>query len=153
MPFWTDIRAKVDRLVDDALAGTDFFRVETTVKGTARTPVISVYLDGDSGINIDDCAKISRDLQGRIENAGITGDGFELNVSSPGLERSLRLPRQYARHVGRVVRFELSSSEAKSSIEGRLLGAGDTEVRIEVDAAEVVLPLASIRKAAVKAAW
>jgi len=154
MPHLTDVREHVDRLVDETLRETTFFRVDVTAKGTARAPVISVYLDGDEGIDIGNCATISRELHSRIEEAGICPNGFELNVSSPGLDRSLRLPRQYARHVGRDVRLEVEDIEnSETTIEGRLVGAAEDAVRIEAAAGEITLPLRSIRKAVVKAAW
>jgi ribosome maturation factor RimP len=153
MPHLTEIKHQVDRLVDEALKDTGFFLVDSTAKGPVRAPIISVYLDGDQGISIRDCAAVSRDLHGSIENAGICPDGFELNVSSPGLDRSLRLPRQYARHVGRYIRLEVVDAGADKTVEGRLIGAGDDLVRIEAEAGEIAFPMGSIRKAVVKAAW
>jgi len=153
MSYLTDVRERVDLLVDKALRETPFFRVDSTVKGTARSPIISVYLDGDDGISIDNCASISRDLHREIEESGLCPDGFELNVSSPGLDRSLRLPRQYARHVGREVHLEVRDTDTNRTVEGRLVGAGENEVRIEGSAGEITLPLGSIRKAVVKTAW
>lgn len=153
MPHLSDIRERVDQLVDEALRDTDFFRVESTAKGRARTPVISVYLDGDRGISINDCATISRDLHYRIEEAGICPNGFDLNVSSPGLDRSLRLPRQYAKHVGRDVRLEVAGAEEGTTVEGRLVAVADDQIRIEGEVGEVELPLGSIRKAVVKVPW
>jgi len=153
MPHLSEIKNRVDRLVDEALKDTSFFLVDSTAKGPVRAPIVSVYLDGDQGISIRDCAAISRDLHGRIENAGLCPDGFELNVSSPGLDRSLRLPRQYARHVGRNVRLEVVDCGSDKTVEGRLIGAGEDLVRIEAEAGEIAFPIGSIRKAVVKAAW
>lgn len=153
MPHLSDIRERIEGLVDEALENTHFFRVESTAKGPVRSPIITVYIDGDQGINIDDCAIISRDLRSRIETAGICPDGFELNVSSPGLERSLRLPRQYVRHIGRDVRLEVLDAGNSTTVEGRLVGAGEDQVRIEGATGEVALPLGSIRKAVVKVPW
>ncbi|HUF10083.1 MAG TPA: hypothetical protein VMO47_12225 [Rhodothermales bacterium] len=153
MPHLSDIKRHVDRLVEEALKDTSFFLVDSTVKGRVRAPVISVYLDGDQGITIQDCAAFSRDLHDSIEIKGFCPDGFELNVSSPGLDRSLRLPRQYARHVGRNVRLEVVESGSDRTVEGRLIGAGDDLIRIEAEAGEIAFPISAVRKAVVKAAW
>jgi ribosome maturation factor RimP len=153
MPHLTDIRKRVDRLVDDTLRDSRFFRVESTVKGTARSPVISVYLDSDEGINIGDCATLSRDLHDRIEASGWCPEGFDLNVSSPGLDRSLRLPRQYVRHIGRNVRFEIQRSGTSTTVEGRLVEAGEEDVRLEGPEGEITVPFASIRTAVVRTPW
>jgi ribosome maturation factor RimP len=143
----------VDRLIDEALEGSEFFLVESSVKGSAHSPVISVYVDGDSGINIDDCARISRDLHLRIEDAEICRKGFRLNVSSPGLERSLRLPRQFVRNVGRDVRIEVLDDGTGSTVEGRLVNASEGVIRVAIEEGEIALPVDSIKKAVVKAAW
>jgi len=153
MPHLSDIKHQVDRLVDEALKDTSFFLVDSTVKGPVRAPIISVYLDGDQGITIQNCAEISRDLHNSIEIKGVCPDGFELNVSSPGLDRSLRLPRQYARHVGRNVRLEVVESGSDKTVEGRLIAAGDDLIRIEAEAGEIAFPISAVRNAVVRAAW
>ena len=147
------LESTIETMVNDLLVGTSFFIVELGVHGTSGSPVVNVYLDGDEGITIKDCAQISRGLRAGIEEKELAPQGLELNVSSPGLKRSLLLPRQYPRHVGRNVKLKVLEAEAYKTVEGRLLGTVNEMVRIESETGEIELPLESIRQAVVKAAW
>lgn len=88
-------KIKVLEIVSEALEGTDKYLISLKITPDNR---IYVDLDGDSGINIDDCIEVSR----KVENAlNRDEEDFELNVSSAGADAPLKMPRQYRRHVGR----------------------------------------------------
>jgi len=122
----TSIQA-IEGLVNELLAETeDIFLVSVRIKPTNN---IKVYLDADSGLNIDKCVKINRALYGEIEEKGWYPDGnFSLEVSSPGLEEPLKLLRQYRKNVGRTVAVTLNDER---KIEGKLLEANEQLIRIE----------------------
>lgn len=61
---------------------------------------IQVFLDGDEGLPIDVCAKVSRCLEAKLDR---DEEDFELTVSSSGADAPLVLPRQYTKHVGRTL--------------------------------------------------
>ncbi len=83
------------------LADTDMFIVNTKIKPINN---IKVYLDADSGLSIEKCAKINRKLYNEIEAAQMFPDGdFSLEVSSPGVDEPLLQFRQYKKNVGRKV--------------------------------------------------
>jgi ribosome maturation factor RimP len=65
---------------------------------------IKIFVDGDQGVNIEKCVSLNRKLYKFIEESQFYPDGdFSLEVSSPGLDESLHLPRQYQKNVGRNV--------------------------------------------------
>lgn len=113
---------KVLDIVKDVLEGSDKYLVNMKITPDNR---IFVDIDGDNGINIDDCIEVSR----AIEN-GLNRDeeDFELNVSSAGADAPLKMPRQYRRHVGRELSVEPFDGE---KVEGRLTEAGDTQFTIK----------------------
>jgi ribosome maturation factor RimP len=82
-------------IIKELLADTDKFLVDIIIQPVNR---ISVFVDGDQGVTIDDCKKISRFLEQKLSE---DQEDFELNVSSPGLDRPLKLMRQYKKNIGR----------------------------------------------------
>lgn len=76
-----------------------------------------VYVDCDSGLTLEKCQKISRFLEKWIDEQGLLGEKYVLEVSSPGIERPLAFARQYAKNVGRELAVELKEG---GKIEGKL---------------------------------
>jgi ribosome maturation factor RimP len=94
-------------------------------------------------------AEISRDLSSALDVADIIPHRYNLEVSSPGLERPLRSPRDYERAVGQLAKLRLvaPSPDGQRVLRGRILEmAGDT-VSVEVDGKTVFTPLANVERA------
>ncbi len=145
-------KEEVTSLIAAALEGKPLFIVDVTVKGENSRPKISVSVDGDEGITIDECARISRTVGDRIEELDLIPQAYTLEVSSPGLDQPLRLPRQYNRHQGRNVKVHLRDGSIRT---GKLLVAGETAITLAeevkgkkkaVTPPEVTIPLADIEK-------
>ena len=66
---------------------------------------VEVYIDCDSGLSLGKCQKLSRYLEGIIDEEAWLGPKYILEVSSPGLTRPL-IPRQYAKNIGRKVKVQ-----------------------------------------------
>ena len=109
----------------DSLLENDVFLVDFRVKPTNN---IKIYLDSDSGLDIEKCIRINRALYKKIEEAAIFPDGnFSLEVSSPGLDEPLKLHRQYHKNIGRTVEITLNDSTVKL---GKLTEVNDETVTV-----------------------
>lgn len=73
--------------------------------------IVEVLIDGDEGISIDDCAQISRSLGEKIDEEDFFEGAYKLEVSSPGLNKPLKLLRQYKKNMGREVTVLTDDSE------------------------------------------
>lgn len=113
---------KVLDIVKDVLEGSDKYLVNMKITPDNR---IFVDIDGDNGINIDDCIEVSRAIENSLNR---DEEDFELNVSSAGADSPLKMPRQYRRHVGRELSVEPFDGK---KVEGRLTEAGDTQFTIK----------------------
>lgn len=80
---------------------------------------ISINIDGDNGVNIDDCVALSRAIEGALNR---DEEDFSLDVSSHGATTPLVLPRQYKRHIGRTFEVKLLNGE---KAEGELTTLND----------------------------
>ncbi len=104
----------------------DIFLVDIKIKPTNN---FKIYLDADSGLGIEKCIRINRQLYKIMEEMGIYPDGdFSLEVSSPGLGEPLKMTRQYIKNIGRDVEVTLVDGSVK---EGKLIAATDETIEIE----------------------
>jgi ribosome maturation factor RimP len=108
--------------------------------------------EGNLGISHDDCQRVSQQLSVILDvEELITGPGYVLEVSSPGLDRALRKPGEYERFRGRMAKISTTEPvENEKFFEGRLAGVADGRVKLELKgktARTVEVPLEKIRKA------
>lgn len=89
---------------------------------------IVVYIDGDEGVSLDACTQISRVLESVLDEEPTLGGIYELEVSSPGVNRPLKFPRQYLKHVGRTLRIELMDG---STMHGTLTNTGHEVISVD----------------------
>ena len=122
----TSIQA-IEDLVGQILSESeDVFLVSVRIKPTNN---IKVFLDADTGLSIDKCVKVNRQMYRTIEeNAWYPDGNFSLEVSSAGVEEPLKMLRQYKKNIGRNVELILNDD---SVIEGKLLEANENLVQLE----------------------
>src|SRR5919204_4350307 len=72
---------------------------------------LRLYVDKPGGVGIDDCQRASRELGDVLDASGLIEEGYDLEVSSPGLDRQLRKDREFRWAVGKLVRCWLAGGE------------------------------------------
>ncbi len=143
-------KLKVLELAHDALEGSDKYVVNLKITSDNR---IFVDIDGDNGINIDDCIELSRAIEGQLDREV---EDFELNVSSAGADSPLKMPRQYKRHVGRRLEIKLKDGR---EMEATLQEAEDDHIVVRTKGTKkaapetLTLPFADIMSAHVVIAF
>jgi ribosome maturation factor RimP len=104
----------------------DIFLVEVKITPGNQ---ITILLDADNGITIEKCTAINKALYKYIEESGLFPDGnFSLEVSSPGVDKPLKLHRQYKKNIGRKVEVELNDG---TKLEGKLKQVNEEDITIE----------------------
>ena len=105
--------------------GYAIWDVEYSKIGTERH--LEITIDSENGIDLSDCEKVHRAIEVIIDEADPIEEMYYLDVSSPGLERSIRLPEHFEKCVGEKVEFKLFAQlEGKKSVIGELV-AYDSE--------------------------
>lgn len=113
-----------------------------------RSAVLRVYIDHVEGITLDDCAAVSHQLSGVLDVEDPLPGHYDLEVSSPGLDRPLFDIEQFQRFVGARVRVRLAVKiGGRRNFEGVLRGADADGVRLEIDGEAHILPLDRIDSA------
>jgi ribosome maturation factor RimP len=98
------------------LVGVDFFQ-----HGASAT--LRVYIDHTHGITLDDCSAVSHQLSGVLDVEDPLPGHYDLEVSSPGIDRPLVFPEHFERFVGQQVRIRLAEKmDGRRKLEGQLRG-------------------------------
>jgi ribosome maturation factor RimP len=115
-----------------------------------RHTLLRLYIEGENGITVDDCAAVSEQVSGVLDvEDPITGE-YTLEVSSPGMDRLLFKLDQYPAYVGETVELRLRRAfEGRRKFRGLLKGIEDEDVVVQVDDHEYLLPHDDIEKARV----
>ena len=98
-----EITALVENWVNEATNGTDIFLVE--VRKGVKDGRIAIFIDADEGVTIDKCTLVNRYLNEKLEEMD-PDHNYTTAVSSPGVDKALKLPRQYLQHKGRILEIK-----------------------------------------------
>ena len=102
------VGVETEALVRPVVEGAGLELVDVTYRGEHGRRVLRVTLDRDGGVDLDTIAAISEKIARRLDLEGFGPDAYQLEVSSPGLERPLKTPAQFARTVGARVEVRTS---------------------------------------------
>lgn len=115
---------------------------EITVTPAGRRRVLRVVVDSDTGVLLDTCAELSREISDELDASDAMGAGeYVLEVTSPGADRPLTRHRHYVRAQGRLVRFRLAPDAAAGT--STATGTGELTARIvkvDDDGVDVEVP-------------
>lgn len=149
----TDLRARVHALAEEVAAATALFVVDVEVRGQKGSRVLEVYVDSDEGVGLDQLADYSRDLGFLLETEDVVAGRYNLNVSSPGANRPLRLPRQYRQHVGRLLRVMTGEGEDRQTRTGTLTAVRDEGLELDVEGTPEFVAFEDVAEARVQLPW
>jgi ribosome maturation factor RimP len=117
----------VEAVVAPVIAQSGYEYVGTEVKKTADAVELIIYIDSPGGVGLDDCEKVSRLIDPVIEASDPIDGPYYLCVSSPGLDRPLKTPRDFERSLGKKVDIKLYSPvDKKKEFTGALISYDQT---------------------------
>ena len=125
------VEQRVRELVEEKIADRDdLFIVRIKMQ---KNGVLSILVDGDQGLPIEDCAQISRHVGYHLEEENVLDQAYRLEVSSPGVDFPLEMLRLYQKNIGRQVKVT-TQDDVKQ--EGELLSASDAAIELSVKVKE-----------------
>lgn len=134
-------------LLETTVVGLGYELVDIELSPRGRT--IRIFMDApgkEGGIDVDDCVKVSNQLQRVLTVENIDYDRLE--VSSPGLDRPVKKPADFERFAGQDIAIRLRIAlNNRRNFQGELLGLKDGKVGLRMESGEVELDLANIEKA------
>jgi ribosome maturation factor RimP len=131
-------------LVEDL--GYEFVGLEH--RSNPKSPSLVIYIDRPGGIAVEDCARVSREVAALLDVEDPIPGHYDLEVSSPGLDRPLFTLEQFERFSGEVAQVALFAPlDGRRKFKGAILGIQDGKVRLDQDGGEVELDMGNIAKA------
>ncbi|GGD46517.1 ribosome assembly cofactor RimP [Muriicola marianensis] len=118
-----EVKSRLDQIL---LENPSLFLIDFSVSPSQH---IKVVIDGDEGVTLEDCMKVSRAIEHNLDRESTD---FSLEVTSPGATEPLEMPRQYTKNIGR--KLEVKTSE--TTITGTLVSASAEGIKLEWKARE-----------------
>jgi ribosome maturation factor RimP len=150
----TDVVGRVTELAAPLAAYLNLELVEVEYRQEGRQMVLRLFIDRVGGVTLDDCASVSRELAEILEVEDFIQGHYNLEVSSPGINRPLKQAADYERFTGRLVKirtFELLADDAgnkRKTFVGLLLGLEGGVVRLKLTEGQTAgIPLEKVAKA------
>lgn len=140
-------------LFEPVVKGMGFDLIEIEHFPNPKHGVLRLYIDkpegaDSAGVVIEDCSAVSRQISALIDVEDPVRGQFNLEVSSPGLDRPLRRLKDFQRFTGSLVKLKtVMPLQGQRNFKGRLLSASEETVVIETDTEEISLPMHAIEKA------
>lgn len=145
---------EAETLVTPVIEGAGLELVEVAFRRESGRRVLRVVVDRDGGVDLDTIADLSEKVSRRLDLEGFAPGSYALEVSSPGIERTLRAPAEYRRSVGDMVRLKTTTPiEGRTVLKGTLVSADDGGVTIAADGAELHVRYADIASARTVVDW
>ncbi|MDA0977119.1 MAG: ribosome maturation factor RimP [Proteobacteria bacterium] len=113
-----------------------------------RHSTLKIYIDAENGINVEDCAAVSRQVSSLLDVEDPVSSEYTLEVSSPGMDRRLFRLEQYAAFAGARVKLKLRRPfEGRRKYSGLLKGIEGDEVVLILEDEEILIPHEEIERA------
>ena len=109
------IEERVEELIKDKIEniGYDLYDVEYAKEGPNY--YLRIFIDSEKGIDLDDCEKVSNEINEKLDEADYIKEQYFLEVSSPGVERTLRKDRHLEQNIGKQVEAKLFKKDENGS--------------------------------------
>lgn len=134
---------RIEEVIQPVLLDHGLELVDLEWRPRGSRGVLRVFVDKPGGVGIGDCERVSRELGDVLDVAGVIDGAYDLEVSSPGLERQLRTEREYRWARGKRVRCWLAGGE---EVRGRLAHVTHEGLVLEREGERVTLSRGSVTK-------
>jgi ribosome maturation factor RimP len=148
---WHGMREELLRLLEPAIEALGYELIELEFVPQGRDSVLRLFIDGPQGVDLDDCAAVSKAVEAKLDADDPIPGHYNLEVSSPGLDRILRKREHYERYLGNRVHVQLASPiDGRRRFTGALKAVTADEVTVEVDRQDYTLPFKMIQRTRLK---
>lgn len=146
------LKDQISELITPALHQAGYFLEDVNLVTPGNHRIVTVIVDGESALNLDQVTVASKLVSELMDEATFMGETpFTLEVTSPGIDRPLTLPRHFAKNVTRLLKVTKTDGIV---VTGRITSNTDSEVTLSVvekkETKEVVVALADIKRAVVE---
>ena len=133
------------KLLEPTIERLGYELADLEVRLGSKGGLVRIFIDKPEGIDLDDCEKVSRAVSALLDVEDPVPGNYNLEVSSPGLDRKLTKVEHFQRFEGETVKVQMRFPiEGRRRFRGTLVSADDENIVVEVDGESVSLPLKTI---------
>jgi ribosome maturation factor RimP len=146
----TAAAARVESIIAPTLDDMGYELVRVQLSGSRQHSRLQVMVEraDQQGMTVDDCAEISRTVSALLDVEDPIAGSYDLEVSSPGIDRPLTRARDFERFAGHPAKVEMRDTiDGQRRFRGRLLGVEDGCALLEADGETLKLPVSGIERA------
>lgn len=144
--------AEIWSLVEPYLAAERLELDDLELTGSGKGRILRVTVDGE-GIDIERLAEVSRGLSRLLDHETDLDGQYQLEVSSPGLERKLKRPSHYSKSVGREVVAKVAGEDRNTTLRGILTAADETGFTVDEEQGPSTVPYERVISARTVFRW
>lgn len=127
---YLDNREKLSSLIAEACGSCGVELVEFDMFKAGKREILRIYIDKKSGVDVEDCANVSRHLSDALDkDEALLSGAYTLEVSSPGIDRPLKSTRDFERNLNRILRV---TRESGKPLTGTLVSADEQNLTLSV---------------------
>lgn len=142
------IKEKILKIIQNSISETDFFLVDTNIRGDQRKRIIEVFVDSSKNVSADDLAELSSKINESLSETEDIGN-YRLDVSTPGVDRPLKFIEQYPKNVNRNFELEYHFGDEVKKVKARLVSVNGNELTFNDGRNEFLISYNQIIKAKV----
>jgi ribosome maturation factor RimP len=146
------LKDQISDLITPALTSAEYFLEDINIVTPGKHRIVTIIVDGEKALNLDQVTVATKLISELLDEASFMGETpFTLEVTSPGIDRPLTLPRHFAKNHDRLLKVTKNDGEV---VTGRITANNDNEVTLSVavkkELVEQVVELADIKRAVVE---
>lgn len=144
-----ELAGQIKPIIEDYLKNQGFGLVDLILRYEGADLFLRILADRpEAGITLEDCAYLNKQISSILDEKDSIKTRYILEVSSPGLDRSLVTREDFLRCLGKTVKFFLRRKVlGKLELQGKIKSAQDQEIEVQINAESVRIPLSDIAKA------
>lgn len=148
------LSTQLTELVAPVVASAGVELVELDVRGSHGSRVVKLIVDADDGVSVEVCAQLSREVSAVLDAEDPIDGKYTLQVSSPGIDRPLRAPRDFARNVGRPVRLvRRQPTDLPGEVTGTVVAVDGSTLTLEVEGEPLEVAFTDVDHGRIQLPW
>lgn len=143
------ITEKIREIAETAAGDEGLELVHVEMVGTPRKPTVRIFIDKPDGVTLDDCANVSRRISAVLDADDFIPTAYNLEVSSPGLERELYNLKDFEKFAGQLAKVKITNPvNGQKNFRGRIVEVKGEEIIFEDNTSGIVqFPYNTVAKA------
>lgn len=142
------VSERVSAIAEETVRGMGFELWGVEFRQVGRRTCLTVYIDTENGVSVDECADVSRQLSSVLDVEDPIAGAYDLEISSPGMDRILFNLEQVKRYEGCKISLELHEAvNGAKKLKADLMSVADSILTLQIDGETAEVPYANVRKA------